>query len=111
LIPIIRILTGGFKVPLDSASDNGLLGWVLAGVASMIATLSSLLVAGARAVIGDYREQIKELKAHADDCEQKHFDLNGKYSALEQQVCHLKDRVASMDSKGTKYAQDKERSE
>lgn len=96
---------------MDSASDNGLLGWVLAGVASIIASLSSLIVMGARQVLGDYRDQIKVLTAHAEDCEQKHFDLNGKFAALTEQVSHLKSQVCNIDNKGTKYAHDKENQE
>ena len=87
-----------------SGETDSFTGWVLAGVASIIATLSSTLGAFAYKVIGDYREEIKELKNHARDCEAKHFDLNGKYSAIEQELCFLRDQVKKIDKNGTQYS-------
>lgn len=86
-----------------NSEQQSFTGWVLAGVASIIATLSSTLGAFAYKVIGDYREEIKELKQHAKECESKHFELNGKYSAIERELCYLRNEVKQIDKNGTEF--------
>ena len=87
-----------------SAETDSFTGWAFAGASSAVATLFATLTTFAYKIIGDYREEIKDLKKHAQECEAKHFDLNGKYSAIEQELCFLRDQVKKIDKNGTQYS-------
>ena len=84
--------------------SDGLVPWVLAGVASMIATLTSAVTFLARKIAHDNAVEIKELKDRSSACEKDRSELFAKHAVLEHEVNSLKTKLCSIDVNGTKYS-------
>ncbi len=94
-----------------SGSDSSLMGWVLAGVATVIATL-----AGAVATLFKIRENenakaIADLKASheltkqkSDKCEEDRNKLFTRCEVLEVKLQTVEEKLARMDVDGTQYS-------
>jgi len=74
----------------------GITGWVLAGIATIIATLSGIVQMFYRTQIADYKANILALEkttaaltVRADKCEDEREELRVRYAVLEQRVSEL----------------------
>lgn len=63
--------------------DGGLLGWVMAGVAAIVATLTSAVAALYKAQIGDLRAQLLESRSYSS---QSNVDHKAELERLEAEV-------------------------
>lgn len=88
----------------ESSPIDGIVPWVLAGIASMIATLASAVTYLARKIVTDNANEIAELKSRSEKCEEDRSCLFAKHAVLEQKVEHLQSKLASIDQNGTKYS-------
>ena len=97
----------GINTMSDSPTD-GFVPWVLAGIASMVAALTSGITYLARKIANDYAADIKELKERSNACEKDRSDLFAKHSVLEFEVNTLKYKLLQIDANGTEYSHKKD---
>jgi septal ring factor EnvC (AmiA/AmiB activator) len=89
----------------DSSSVDGFVPWVLAGIASMIATLASAVAALTKTRFAEYSKEITELKTRSDACEKDRSELFAKTARLEEKVEHLQSKLSMIDANGTRHSQ------
>jgi hypothetical protein len=87
----------------DSPID-GFVPWVLAGIASMIATLASAVAALTKTRFTEYSNEIAALKTRSDECEKDRTVLFAKHAVLEEKIDHLQSKLSSIDKNGTSYS-------
>ena len=100
------------KVVLQvTVEQNSLTGWMLAGIATVIAALSSA-VAGlfklrenenAKHIEG-LKNEVATISAKADKCEVERGDLKTECALMRGKIEVLETKLAFIDVNGTKYA-------
>lgn len=88
----------------DASSVDGFIPWVLAGIASMIATLASAVAALTKTRFAEYSKEITELKTRSDACEKDRTELFAKTARLEEKVENLQSKLSMIDANGTKFS-------
>ena len=73
--------------------DNGITGWILAGVATVVSTLAGIVAMFYRTQISDYKSnesglrlEIGELRKRADTCEEDREQLRIKVAVMENRL-------------------------
>lgn len=81
-------------------TETGILGWVLAGVSTIIASLSGVVTYLFKKIVDDYKAneielklEIGELKKRADSCEDDREALRIKQALLEARVESLEQQI------------------
>lgn len=85
---------------------EGITGWVLAGVASIVGTLSSIVAYLYRQQITDYKEiqldlesRVEKLTERTDTCERERGELRVKCGVLDERCATLEQRVAHLENR------------
>lgn len=80
--------------------ENSILGWVLGGVATVIATLAGVVTKFYKTQIEDYkntehglRDEILELRHRADECESDRGQLRVQCARLEERIVKIEKKV------------------
>lgn len=80
-------------------------GWVVAGITTIMTTLSGLVAMFYRQQISDYKaneadlkQKVQTLEKRADDCETDREDLRIKHAVLEQRVSNLESTRKTKES-------------
>jgi len=98
-----------------TAEENSLTGWMLAGIATVIATLSSTVAwlfklrenENAKH-ISSLTEEVATIALKADKCEQERGELKIECALMKGKIELLETKLSFMDVNGTKYAHRKE---
>jgi hypothetical protein len=100
------------KVVLQvTVEQNSLTGWMLAGIASVIATLTSTVAwlfklrenENAKHIEG-LKNEVATISAKADKCEVERGDLKTECALMRGKIDVLETKLAFIDVNGTKYA-------
>ena len=80
--------------------ENSIIGWVLGGVATVIATLTGVVAKFYKTQIDDYKAIEHELRVHyselrqrADECEHDRGDLRVQCARLEERIARVEKKV------------------
>lgn len=80
--------------------DNGLLGWVLAGVGTVISTLSGIVAYFYRTQITDFKSRevkfettLNELAIRADKCESDREELRVHCAVMDDRLKRIEEKV------------------
>jgi hypothetical protein len=98
-----------------TAEENSLTGWMLAGIATVIATLSSTVAwlfklrenENAKH-ISSLTEEVATIGLKADKCEAERGELKIECALMKGKIELLETKLSYMDVNGTKYAHRKE---
>ena len=93
-----------------NSEQNGVTGWVLAGVGAVVSTLLTGVVTLFRMresenskAISKLEQSLLEVSGKADKCEQDRHTLFTSCEVMKVKLEVLERRVSTMDSNGTKY--------
>jgi hypothetical protein len=91
--------------------ENSLTGWMLAGIATVIATLSSTVAWLFRLRenenskhISSLTEEVATISIKADKCEVERGELKIECALMKGKIELLETKMSFMDANGTKYA-------
>lgn len=96
---------------LMTVEQNSLTGWMLAGVATVIATLSSTVAwlfklrenENAKH-LSNLTDEVATISAKADKCEQERGELKIECAVMKGKLSVLETKLAYIDVHGTKFA-------
>lgn len=94
-----------------TVEQNSLTGWMLAGIATVIATLSSTVAWLFKLRenentkrLADLTSEVAMISVKADKCEQERGELKIQCAVMQGKVSVLETRLSYIDSNGTKFS-------
>lgn len=96
------------------SGDNGITGWFTAGIATVVASLSSVVAflfklrenENTRRIT-ELKEEVKTISVKADKCEEERGELRTECAMMRGKIETLETRLAFIDVNGTAFSHKK----